>query len=124
MGQVKQFSKDLAVLHDQNEVVFRIGNEVDGPVGLLFAGSDTRTFANPIGAVLEPFSVTVDDGSGGSTDYATSAMRLCEPVRERETDINKCGPHLFWQSAFELYALNVSPPFFAMANALQSQDGS
>ena len=33
------------------------------PVGLLFAGSDTRTFANPIDAVLRYFCVTVDDGS-------------------------------------------------------------
>jgi PKD repeat protein len=35
------------------------------PVGLLFAGGSTRTFANPIGAVLEAFDVSVD--SGGSS---------------------------------------------------------
>jgi hypothetical protein len=34
------------------------------PVGLLFAGSDTRTIANPIGPVLDRFNVTID----GSTD--------------------------------------------------------
>jgi len=33
------------------------------PVGLLFAGSDTMTIANPIGPVLARFGVTVDDGS-------------------------------------------------------------
>ncbi len=34
-------------------------------VGLLFAGSSTRTIASPIGPVLERFNVTIDDGSGG-----------------------------------------------------------
>ena len=33
------------------------------PVGLLFAGSSTRTFANPIDLVLECFNVSVDDSS-------------------------------------------------------------
>jgi hypothetical protein len=36
------------------------------PVGLLFAGSSTHTFANQIGLVLERFNVTVD--SGGPVD--------------------------------------------------------
>lgn len=37
------------------------------PVGLLYAGSSTRTIANPIGAVLSAFgvSITTDPGSGG-----------------------------------------------------------
>jgi hypothetical protein len=35
------------------------------PVGLLFAGGDSVTFANPINAVLSRFSVTIDDGSAG-----------------------------------------------------------
>jgi hypothetical protein len=49
---------------------------VDGseePVGLLFAGSTTRTIANPIGAVLNHFSVSIEpnttnctNGSGGT----------------------------------------------------------
>lgn len=38
------------------------------PVGLLFAGSDTRTIANPIDAVLSRFNVTVDDASDGGGD--------------------------------------------------------
>jgi PKD repeat protein len=33
------------------------------PIGLLFAGSNTMTIANPIGPVLARFGVTVDDGS-------------------------------------------------------------
>jgi hypothetical protein len=34
----------------------------NNPVGLLFAGGSTRTFANHIGAVLEAFDVSVDGG--------------------------------------------------------------
>jgi hypothetical protein len=34
------------------------------PVGLLFAGSDTTTFANRIDLVLNAFGVTIDDGAG------------------------------------------------------------
>jgi PKD repeat protein len=37
-------------------------------VGLLFAGSDSYTIANPIDLVLDRFDVTVDDGSGGTVD--------------------------------------------------------
>ena len=36
-------------------------NEGCNPVGLLFAGGGRRTIANPIGAVLEAFTVTIDD---------------------------------------------------------------
>jgi len=47
------------------------------PVGLLFAGSDTRTLANPIDRVLNRFNVTIDDGSGdgggGDTNSAPTA---------------------------------------------------
>lgn len=35
-------------------------------VGLLFAGSDARTLANPIGPVLQRFGVTIDTSGGGS----------------------------------------------------------
>ncbi len=46
------------------------------PVGLLFAGSSTRTIANPINAVLDRFGVTIDDGSftgGGTTNVPPKA---------------------------------------------------
>jgi PKD repeat protein len=46
------------------------------PVGLLFAGSDTRTLANRIDLVLNRFGVDVDDGSGddgGDTNTAPTA---------------------------------------------------
>lgn len=37
----------------------------NNPVGLLFAGSSTRTIANPIEAVLNRFGVWIDPSSGG-----------------------------------------------------------
>jgi hypothetical protein len=37
-------------------------DENKNPVGLLFAGSDTHTIANPIGLVLDNFGVTIDNG--------------------------------------------------------------
>ncbi len=47
------------------------------PVGLLFAGGGDRTFANPIGPVLNRFGVTIDptvnDGGGGPTNSPPSA---------------------------------------------------
>jgi len=36
----------------------------NSPVGLLFAGSTTRTIANPIGSVLARFAVSIDPSSG------------------------------------------------------------
>jgi hypothetical protein len=45
-------------------------------VGLLFAGSSTRTLANPIGPVLQRFGVSIDVSGGGSeppTDAAPNA---------------------------------------------------
>jgi hypothetical protein len=43
-----------------------VTNSGSNPVGLLFAGSSTRTFANPINDVLQRFGVTIDDRSGTS----------------------------------------------------------
>jgi len=45
----------------------------NNPVALLFAGSTDRTIANPIHYVLDRFNVTVDDGSGGATNYPPTA---------------------------------------------------
>ena len=49
-----------------------VTQEGNNPVGLLFAGSSTRTIANPIKVVLDHFGVAIDptvpDGSGGPTD--------------------------------------------------------
>lgn len=42
------------------------------PVGLLFAGSSTRTLANRVDLVLDRFNMTVDDGSGGGGDPVNS----------------------------------------------------
>lgn len=57
-------SGSLIVTNDANK----------NPVGLLFAGSDSRTLANPIGPVLDRFGVSIDDGSDdGGTNSAPTA---------------------------------------------------
>jgi len=63
------------------------------PVGLLFAGSDTHTIANPIDSVLDRFGVTVDDGSGGGTtnspptaDFTYSMSDLTVDFTDQSTD--------------------------------------
>ncbi len=62
------------------------------PVGLLFAGSDTRTIANPIGAVLSRFNVSIDDGSGGTTnspptaDFTYTTTDLTADFTDQSTD--------------------------------------
>lgn len=43
------------------------------PVGLLFAGSSTRTLANRVDLVLDRFDVVVDDGSGGGGGGPTNS---------------------------------------------------
>ena len=48
-------------------------NSSKNPVGLLYAGSDTRTLANSIDAVLQRFGVTIDNGSGGTTNVPPTA---------------------------------------------------
>lgn len=54
---------------DSGSLIVTINNE---PVGLLFAGSSTRTIANPIGPVLDRFGVTVDDGMGSYENPGTT----------------------------------------------------
>jgi PKD repeat protein len=52
----------------------------NNPVGLLFAGSSTHTIANPIGMVLDAFSVSIDGSSSGNIpptaafSYTTTAL--------------------------------------------------
>jgi hypothetical protein len=48
-------------------------------VGLLFAGSSTRTIANPIGVVLNRFGVTIDGGDAGEPDPIPIQHRTPEP---------------------------------------------
>jgi hypothetical protein len=46
------------------------------PVGLLFAGSDTTTFANRIDLVLNAFGVTIDDGTGTTPEPPAAPSNL------------------------------------------------
>jgi PKD repeat protein len=76
-----RYSRSYAIFYDQiviEDPGFSYGgdsgslivtdDENCNPVGLLFAGSDTVTIANPIDAVLTQFNVTIDDGSQGPGD--------------------------------------------------------
>ena len=54
-------------------IVAQSGNN---PVGLLFAGSDTTTFANRIDLVLAALGVTIDDGTGETPTPPTAPTGL------------------------------------------------
>jgi hypothetical protein len=63
----------------------------NSPVGLLFAGSDTRTIANPIGPVLNRFNVTIDDGSGQgnippTADFSYTTSNLAVNFTDKSID--------------------------------------
>lgn len=56
-------------------IVVRGGKQDRKPVGLLFAGSSTRTLANPFSLVQSRFNLQVDDGSGkGVTGGVSGSM--------------------------------------------------
>ena len=58
------------------------------PVGLLFAGSDTTTFANRIDFVLDAFGVTIDDGTGTTPDPPAAPSNLtASPFNATEIDL-------------------------------------
>jgi hypothetical protein len=67
-----------------------VTQEGNNPVGLLFAGSSIRTFANPIEPVLTHFKVTVDGGSGGLTpdpftDIAVTGLTSPSSVTQEDS---------------------------------------
>jgi PKD repeat protein len=67
------------------------------PVGLLFAGSDTMTIANPIGPVLSRFGVTVDDGSSQEpvapvADFQANPTSGEAPLTVDFTDLSTGNP--------------------------------
>jgi PKD repeat protein len=67
-------------------------NTTRSPVGLLFAGSSSRTLANPIGAVLSYFGVSIDTGGGteppptGNTAPAAAFAYSCKGLSCSFTD--------------------------------------
>jgi hypothetical protein len=73
------------------------------PVGLLFAGSDERTLANPIAPVLARFNVNIDDGSGGenippTADFTWAASELTVTFTDASYDPD--GSVVSWAWAF------------------------
>jgi len=66
-------------------------DESKNPVGLLFAGSDTHTIANPIDLVLNRFNVSIDDGTPPEpvTDIAITAVDAPSSVVQGDVvDVN------------------------------------
>jgi hypothetical protein len=71
-------SGSLIVTNDANK----------NPVGLLFAGSDTTTFANRIDLVLNSFGVTIDDGTGTTPKFPAAPTGLtATPFNATEIDL-------------------------------------
>jgi PKD repeat protein len=101
-----RYSRSFAIFYDQIAIEvtgFSAGGDSgslivtdDGnknPVGLLFAGSDTMTIANPIGPVLSLLDVTIDDSSGGGTtndpptaDFTYTTTDLTAYFTDHSTD--------------------------------------
>jgi hypothetical protein len=67
VGQISISDGSFSAGGDSGSLIVEGGSSNPRSVGLLFAGSSTRTLANPIGAVLDRFGVTIDptvpDGS-------------------------------------------------------------
>jgi hypothetical protein len=60
----------------------------NNPVGLLFAGSDTTTFANRIDLVLDAFGVTIDDETGTTPNPPIAPVGLtATPFNATEIDL-------------------------------------
>lgn len=55
---------DFSAGGDSGSLIVEDGATTPGPVGLLFAGSSTTTFANPIDAVLSSFPTSGEGGGG------------------------------------------------------------
>ena len=70
-------NKDFAGFGDSGSLMVTDDNNVN-PVGLIFATTSTYTIASPIGAILQHFDVTIDDGSYGplpvELSYFSGAM--------------------------------------------------
>ncbi len=89
------FCKKIATFINQIEIIpgtFSAGGDsgsliVDmnrNPIGLLFAGSSQSTFANPIGAVLARFGVSIDQGAP-VTDIAVTSVDAPASVLQNES---------------------------------------
>jgi len=62
VGQIVITGRGFSAPGDSGSLIVTQGEEDDGrrPVGLLFAGSETTTLANPVDEVLKRFGITID----------------------------------------------------------------
>lgn len=89
-GQIAITPGDFSAGGDSGSLIVTADSNKN-PVALLFAGSSTHTFANPIGLVLERFNVTIDSGGpiADSTDIAIAAVDAPGSVLESDqVDVN------------------------------------
>jgi hypothetical protein len=68
----------------------------NNPVGLLFAGSDTKTFANRIDLVLDRFGVTIDDGTGQTPEPPPAPALPQAPSSLKATAVSGSEINLSW----------------------------
>lgn len=66
VGQISITDGTFSDGGDSGSLIVRQSDK--SPVGLLFAGSNTRTIANPIGEVLSAFGVSIDPSCGDGGD--------------------------------------------------------
>jgi PKD repeat protein len=96
-------SGSLIVTDDENK----------NPVGLLFAGSDTHTIANPIGLVLDRFNVTVDDGgttnNPPTADFTYTTTDLTADFTDQSTDSDGSISSWLWDFGDEATSTAQNP---------------
>lgn len=64
VGQIVISGRGFSAPGDSGSLIVTQGDDKDGlrPVGLLFAGSESTTLANPVDEVLKRFGITIDGG--------------------------------------------------------------
>jgi hypothetical protein len=109
-GQIMIGPGDFSGSGDSGSLIVEDCSPFPRPVGLLFAGSDTNTLANPIGDILSELEVSMvgRDDFCSSSSTATAAIKTAAPLtrvnpadmenvikvkRRNEENILKKGPH-------------------------------
>jgi PKD repeat protein len=101
VGQIEITPPTFSAGGDSGSVV--VTADGNYPVGLLFAGSDISTIANPIDEVLAAFNVTIDGSSSGNTpptaDFTYTTDNLTANFTDASTDND--GTVVAWSWDFD-----------------------